>query len=64
MSIFPSLSAIGRGIFGTWLWFSREMPCHAVFLGFLASIGGSFIFAGDWALAYHSMGVGYFTNIS
>ena len=64
MSIFPGLSAISRGIFGTGSGFRVE--CHAMlfFRGFLLVLAGVSFLQGDWALAYHFMGVGYFTNIS
>ena len=31
--------------------------------GFYAGIDKDFILAGDWALGYHPMGLGYFSDI-
>ena len=64
MSIFPGLSAIGRGVFGASSGFRVKCRAMLFFWGFLLVLAGVSFLRGDWVLAYHSMGAGYFTNIS
>ena len=62
------LSSMARGIFGAGSGFRVEWRTAgslvSVFQECSASIGRAFIFAGDWALGYRSMGFGHFPDIS